>query len=196
VTFPPWTHGVRAQYNATLSAQHQTRSLGKGPICRDDEHLPATIGRYQVRDRLGQGGMGVLYLAHDPDLERLVAIKLLRVGSDDLRDRFVRESRIAARLQHPAHRQHLRRRRCTTGSRSSPWSTSPARRWPISSSVGRRCRSAGSSALVEDLCEGLAFAHKAGVVHRDVKPANLMVNPEGVLKILDFGIARVSATPG
>ncbi|MCL4811433.1 MAG: serine/threonine protein kinase, partial [Vicinamibacteraceae bacterium] len=152
--------------------------------------LPASIGRYQVRDRLGQGGMGVLYLAHDPDLERPVAIKLLRVGSDDLRERFVRESRIAARLQHP----HIVGIYDVGVHEGQPFIAMEfiagdtladliKRRSPLS--IGRKL------ALIEDLCEGLAFAHKAGVVHRDVKPANLMVNQEGILKILDFGIARV-----
>ena len=63
--------------------------------------LPTTIGRYEVRDRLGQGGMGVLYLALDPAIDRLVALKLLRVNKAEIRERFVREARLAARLQHP-----------------------------------------------------------------------------------------------
>src|SRR5690242_4576211 len=62
---------------------------------------PVTIGRYQVRDRLGQGGMGVLYLALDPAIDRLVALKVLRVDNEEMRERFLREARLAARLQHP-----------------------------------------------------------------------------------------------
>src|SRR4029450_5288728 len=62
---------------------------------------PAAIGRYQVRDRLGQGGMGVLFLALDPAIDRLVALKVLRVNNPEIRERFVREARLAARLQHP-----------------------------------------------------------------------------------------------
>jgi serine/threonine protein kinase len=61
----------------------------------------ATIGRYQIRDRLGEGGMGVLYLALDPAIDRLVALKVLRVDSVELRERFIREAQFAARLQHP-----------------------------------------------------------------------------------------------
>ena len=62
---------------------------------------PATIGRYELRERIAHGGMGVLYLAFDPVTEREVALKVLRVDSDDLRERFLREARLAARLQHP-----------------------------------------------------------------------------------------------
>ena len=62
---------------------------------------PAVIGRYEVERQLGEGGMGVLYLARDPLLDRHVALKLLRVDSVDLRRRFVREAQSAARLQHP-----------------------------------------------------------------------------------------------
>ena len=62
---------------------------------------PATIGRFHVRSCLGQGGMGVVYFALDPDIDRLVALKLLRVDSEEMRDRFLREARSAGRLQHP-----------------------------------------------------------------------------------------------
>jgi serine/threonine protein kinase len=62
---------------------------------------PRTIGRYEVRERLGEGGMGVLYLALDPAIDRLVVLKLLRVNPAEIRERFIRESRLAARLQHP-----------------------------------------------------------------------------------------------
>src|SRR4029453_9175206 len=62
---------------------------------------PTVISRYQIRDRLGHGGMGVLYLALDPAIDRLVAVKLLRVNNPEIRERFIREAQIAARLQHP-----------------------------------------------------------------------------------------------
>ena len=63
--------------------------------------LPQAIDRYRVRERLGQGGMGALFLALDPAIDRLVAIKVLRVDNPDVRERFQREARLAARLQHP-----------------------------------------------------------------------------------------------
>ena len=62
--------------------------------------VPSVIGRYEIRERLGQGGMGTLYLALDPAIDRLVALKLLRVDNDEMRARFLREARSAGRLQH------------------------------------------------------------------------------------------------
>ena len=89
---------------------------------------PAVIGRYQVVSRLGQGGMGFLYLAWDPMLDRQIAVKLLRDDNDELRERFAREARSVAKLRHPnivtifdVGEQD--------GRRSSPWSTSRARPW-------------------------------------------------------------------
>jgi tetratricopeptide (TPR) repeat protein/predicted Ser/Thr protein kinase len=151
---------------------------------------PQSIGRYVVRERLGQGGMGVLYLALDPAIDRLVAVKLLGVQGPELRERFVREAGLAGRLQHPnivtvydvgAHEGQpfiameyipgetlgeLIQRRATL-------------------SLRRRLE------LIVEGCQGLAFAHRHGIIHRDVKPANLMVSRDsGALKVLDFGIAR------
>jgi Protein kinase domain len=152
--------------------------------------LPASIGRYQVRERIGQGGMGVLYLAVDPMIDRSVAIKLLRVDNDELRERFVREARSAGRLQHPnivtifdvgEHQgQPFIAMEYIAG---ETFAELIRRRAPLP--LGRKVE------LVADLCGGLAFAHKAGIIHRDVKPANIMVTRDGILKILDFGIARV-----
>ena len=83
---------------------------GPGGAHRPVSKLPSVIGRYQVVSRIGQGGMGSLYLAWDPMLERQVAIKLLRDDNDELRERFAREARSAA-ASSPQHRHHLRRRR-------------------------------------------------------------------------------------
>ncbi len=141
--------------------------------------------------------MGVLYLAFDPVTEREVALKVLRVDSDDLRERFLREARLAARLQHPnivtiydvgAHQdQPFIAMEFIAGETLGQL---VHRRAPLA--LSRRL------ALVEQLCVGLAYAHRHGIVHRDVKPANLMISRDsGVLKVLDFGVAgRVDADPG
>jgi len=158
---------------------------------------PATIGRYQLRERIAHGGMGVLYLAFDPVTEREVALKVLRVDSDDLRERFLREARLAARLQHPnivtiydvgAHEdQPFIAMEFIAGETLGQL---VHRRAPLT--LSRRI------ALMEQVCIGLAYAHRHGIVHRDVKPANLMISRDsGVLKVLDFGVAgRVDADPG
>jgi hypothetical protein len=158
---------------------------------------PATIGRYELRERIAHGGMGVLYLAFDPVTEREVALKVLRVDSDDLRDRFLREARLAARLQHPnivtiydvgAHGdQPFIAMEFIAGETLAQL---VHRRAPLA--LSRRI------ALMEQVCVGLAYAHRHGIVHRDVKPANLMISRDsGVLKVLDFGVAgRLDADQG
>ena len=157
---------------------------------------PATIGRYQLRERIAHGGMGVLYLAFDPVTEREVALKVLRVDSADLRERFLREARLAARLQHPnivtiydvgAHEdQPFIAMEFIAGETLGQL---VHRRAPLP--LSRRI------ALMEQVCVGLAYAHRHGIVHRDVKPANLMISRDsGVLKVVDFGVAgRVDAEP-
>jgi hypothetical protein len=154
---------------------------------------PAAIGRYKVMERLGQGGMGSLYLAHDPVIDRMLAIKVLREGldNDELRARFAREARAAGRLSHP---------NIVTIFDVGEFDNQPfiAMEYvpgeTLEGLIRRRVRMPleRKIKLLEELCEGLAYAHRTGLVHRDIKPANLMVTGEGTLKILDFGIVRIA----
>jgi serine/threonine-protein kinase len=154
-----------------------------------------SIGRYQTIECIGSGGMGAVYLARDPWLDRLVAIKLLReeIDSAELRQRFGREARAAARL---THRNIVsiydvgEHGGCPfIAMEFVPGETLAQHISQPTLSIERRLL------LVEELCDGLEHAHRAGVVHHDIKPANLMLTPEGVLKILDFGIARLVEVP-
>jgi TonB family protein len=150
------------------------------------------IGRYQTLEKIGEGGMGSLFLARDPAIDRLVAIKLLRRGFDTapLRERFAREARAAGRLRHPNivtifdvgehDGDPFIAMEFLAGETLAELIRHGARM-----SLSRRLK------LIEELCDGLAYAHRAGLVHRDVKPANLMVDADGILKILDFGIVRL-----
>jgi serine/threonine-protein kinase len=155
--------------------------------------LPEFVGRYAIRGLIGRGGMGLLYLAWDPKLDRDVALKVLREGvdSEEMLVRFSREARAAARLHHPnivtifdvgehEDRPYIAMEYVTGQTLGEIIRQSE----PLS--VARKIE------LIEDLCSGLGYAHRQGIVHRDIKPANLMVDSEGVLKILDFGIARIS----
>lgn len=157
---------------------------------------PSVIGRYQVRERLGQGGMGALYLALDPAIDRLVALKLLRIDSEEMRARFLREARSAGRLQHP----HIVTIYDVGEHDGQPFiAMEYIKGETLAELVQRRAplTLTRKLTLMEDLCEGLEYAHVAGLVHRDIKPANLMITGEaGVLKILDFGIARGSGDSG
>lgn len=152
--------------------------------------LPTHISHYEIRRVLGQGGMGTVYLALDPGLQRPVALKVLRADTEDQRERFRREARIVARLQHPnivaiyAVGEHEQQPFIAMEYiEGEPLSEGIRRRAPWS--LQRKLQ------MAADLCAGLAFAHRAGVVHRDVKPSNLIVtNGSGTIRLLDFGIAR------
>ena len=153
--------------------------------------LPATISRYKILKRLGEGGMGSLYLARDPDIDRLVAIKLLRedVESDELRERFRREARSVGRLRH----QNIVIVFDVGEDEGRPFIAMEYIEGQTLSGIIREKQPVAMDRKlqwIEQLCDGLAYAHRANIVHRDIKPANLMVDNDQTLKILDFGIAR------
>jgi serine/threonine protein kinase len=157
--------------------------------------IPKSLGRYEVVDLIGQGGMGALYRARDPRIGRYVAIKVLRRDYDtpELRDRFSREARAAGSLSHQnivtiydVGEEDGLPFIAMEYVRGETFADLVCLRPPLS--VLRKVQ------LAEEVCAGLAHAHEAGIVHRDIKPANLIVGPEGTVKILDFGIAKLSAT--
>ncbi len=156
-----------------------------------DADIPTFIGRYRVIERLSSGGMGVLYLARDPAIDRTVAIKVARVHGVELRQRFLREARATGRLNH---------RNIVTlydvgehgGEPFIAMEYVPGR--TLAAIIHRRTPLPLLSRLrmLRELCDGLAYAHGQDIIHRDVKPANLIVrNDTGALTILDFGIARL-----
>jgi eukaryotic-like serine/threonine-protein kinase len=148
-------------------------------------------GRYRVERTLGRGGMSVVYLAHDESLQRPVAVKVLaaELGDDDtFRRRFLREARLAGRLSHPNIVQVY-----------DAGETDDQRPYIVMELVpGRTVADCGKLdpgeviTLAVQACAGLQHAHDAGLVHRDVKPGNLLLRDDGVLKIADFGIARAA----
>lgn len=156
---------------------------------------PAKIDKYELIRRLGRGGMGTVYLARDPVLDRLVAIKLLRdpLSDEELLQRFLREARAAARLRHDNiitvydvgqhDQQPFMAMEYVDG---TSLAEVIAARQPLA--LGEKL------SYLEQLCAGLHHAHVQGLVHRDVKPANVMVDGRGVIRILDFGIARVQGS--
>ncbi|MCA9694939.1 MAG: serine/threonine protein kinase, partial [Myxococcales bacterium] len=156
---------------------------------------PVKIGRFTVLDRLGQGGMGVVYAAYDDRLERKVAVKVLRSGAADpgeaARTRLLREAQAMARLAHPnivsVHEvgdhdgQVFVAMEYVKGQSLDAWiQRAPPRPWREVIAV---LRQAG---------RGLAAAHDAGIIHRDFKPHNALLGEDGVVKVLDFGLARAS----
>jgi predicted Ser/Thr protein kinase len=136
--------------------------------------------------------MGLLYLARDPVLDRTVAIKVLSVFNDEIKRRFAGEARSAARLTHP----NIITIYDVGEDQGQPFIAMEYIDGETLSEVIRRrapLRLIRRLELILQLCSGLGHAHKMGIIHRDIKPANLMLTAEGVLKILDFGLARIVA---
>jgi tRNA A-37 threonylcarbamoyl transferase component Bud32 len=157
----------------------------------------ARIGSYEVLDRLGAGGMGEVYRARDTRLGRTVAIKVLRRGADpELLHRLDREARAASALNHPNIVQIY-----DVGETPGPEATHYVVMEHVQGETLRRRLGPGPLPLGElldlgsQLADGLAKAHRAGIVHRDLKPENVMVTPDGLLKILDFGLAKLVIAP-
>ena len=150
------------------------------------------VGRYEIQRRLGRGGMGTVYVAHDPVLGRMVAIKVFAGDLDvpDARERFSREARAAAALNHP---------NIVTVYDFGEFAAQPyivmeyVPGETLANLIRRKAAVSMADKLrwVEELCAGAGYAHQMSVVHRDIKPANLMLDRSGRLKILDFGIARM-----
>ena len=154
------------------------------------------IGKYKIQAEIGQGAMGVVYKAHDPILNRDVAIKTISaaLGSDDdLRKRFHREAQAAARLNHPniitvfdfgeEHGKIYMAMELLEGTDLKDVMA-----------AGTLVTLDDKLAVMEQILDGLAFAHAKEVVHRDLKPGNIHIQPNGQIKIMDFGLARLGSS--
>jgi eukaryotic-like serine/threonine-protein kinase len=142
-------------------------------------------------DRIGAGGMGILYLARDPVLERTVAIKVMSAQSQELVERFAREARSAAGLMH----HNIVTIYDVGDDQGRPFIAMEYVDGETLAEAIRRKAPFGVSRKIDlmlELCSGLGYAHQTGIIHRDVKPANLMITSGGALKILDFGLARLA----
>ncbi len=152
---------------------------------------PASFGKFELLGELGQGAMGTVYRARDPVLDRLVALKTVSpalLQKKDALARFQREARAAARLQHPNivtvyELGEVGGTRYIAMELVEGVELGEALGPAGGLDLERRIR------LIASVCRGLDFAHKMGVVHRDVKPANVRVTRDGSVKILDFGVA-------
>ena len=154
------------------------------------------IGRFEVLETLASGGMGVVYKARDPVLDRIVAVKTLGAGlspieAESFRTRFAREAKSAGRLNHPnIVTIHDMGERDDGGAYiAMEFLEGRTLRDIVDSGVVLKPSSVADIAI--QVAEGLAFAHRNGVIHCDIKPANVMVLESGVVKIMDFGIARL-----
>jgi len=157
-------------------------------------NTPSMLGPYPVERELGRGGMGVVYLARDPRLDRPVAIKVLpealALNPDNLA-RFEREAKLLAAVNHPnvasifgveeVNGQRLLVMEYVAGDTLSERITRGA--LPIAEALD----------VARQMAAGIEAAHEGGIIHRDLKPGNIKITPEGVVKVLDFGLAKGAA---
>lgn len=161
-------------------------------LSEDDEPtLKGTpIGRFILDDYLGAGGAGEVYSAHDPELQRDVAIKILHRASQDIRDieeRFIREARAASALNHPNIVTVYEIIRTDS---MLAIVMELVRGEPLRNFCGHPCSVVQLISVGKQVSGALAAAHAAGVIHRDIKPENVMMLPGDDIKVLDFGLAR------
>ena len=149
------------------------------------------FGPYRIREMLGEGGMGVVYLAEREDLGSRAAIKILRDAwlSPARRERFASEQRTLAQLNHPAIAQL---HDADTLADGTPWFVME---YVEGVPLTTYCRSRNTSIqgrlrLFRSVCEAVQHAHRHAVIHRDLKPSNILVKNDGTVKLLDFGIAK------
>src|SRR2546425_11361445 len=151
------------------------------------------LGRYEIRSKVGEGGMGEVYLAEDTQLGRRVAIKLLppeTLSDEQARMRLVREAQAAAKLDHPNI--------CAIYEVSEEDSRSfIAMQYVEGETLDARMKRkpldlAESLAISAQVADALSDAHAHGIIHRDIKPSNIIITARGQAKVMDFGLARMT----
>lgn len=185
---------LRPQHRSTLSPAVSAVLFGKArsvPLL-PDIRAGSRLGKYLLTERLGQGGMGVVYEALDTVLQRKVAIKLLAgsmAAHPQALQRFLLEARSAASLNHPnvvtvhevdecAGVTYIVMELIRGGSAEDRLRSKGPFGWPE------------ATRMIADACRGLAAAHAAGLIHRDIKPANIMCSSDGIVKLADFGLVK------
>jgi eukaryotic-like serine/threonine-protein kinase len=182
------------------SEQEQSESEAATPILTTQNGPPSTLGRYKVFKELGRGSMGVVYLGKDPTIQRFVAIKTMRLDEIDDHDklqevkaRFFQEAESTGRLSHPnivtifdaGEENDLGyiAMEMLQGTTLKQWSRKP-NLLPLTKMIP----------ILATVADAMDYAHQQGVVHRDIKPANIMLTTDEVVKIMDFGIAKMATS--
>jgi eukaryotic-like serine/threonine-protein kinase len=190
---------LRRSVESLLSLEAQAddllnSALAPGAALRTESPAPETIGPYRVVSEIGRGGMGVVYLAErsDGEYQKRVAIKLITTGMRHagLERRFRRERQILAQLEHPGIARLLDGAATVDG---QPYLVMeyvegmPLLAYCEAAQLGVEAR----LELLVSICDAVSYAHQRLVVHRDLKPGNILITPDGQSKLLDFGLARV-----
>lgn len=189
--------------NAFRIAVRRRSSLQSAAGAAAARPLPAWTGQHNLGTELGRGGMAIVVSAHDDGLDRDVALKILgpaHAADPILAARFLREARILARLQHPGIVPIHEQGRLPDG---RPWFSMPHVKGETLGDRLARCRTTADGAaetiallaIFESVCQTVAYAHHEGVIHGDLKPANIMLGQWGQVLVLDWGLAQVAGDP-
>ncbi|NUM35826.1 MAG: protein kinase [Candidatus Brocadiae bacterium] len=156
-----------------------------------DSSAGTKFARYKIIKKLGEGGMGIVYKVYDPQVDRVVALKVVRsdtVSTPEQAARFLQEVKATARLEHPGI------------VRIYDFGNAPQHYFTMEYITGKtlsdliheeifRCKKAAK--ILKSICSAIACAHKAKIIHRDLKPSNIMVDEAGNIKVMDFGLAKM-----
>jgi len=190
-TLAPPTTSIDPAPPASSDPPPSDRDAAPGP--------PSKIGSYQILSILGEGGMGVVYLAQQESPRRRIALKVIRAGymSPRLLRRFEHESQILGRLQHPGIAQVFEAGTAQVGGVGSGLQPFFAMEYidgaPLTTYAARHGLNLRQRlTLFAAVCQAVEHAHQKGVIHRDLKPVNILVDKAGQPKILDFGVARAT----
>ncbi|MBI3272908.1 MAG: tetratricopeptide repeat protein [Planctomycetes bacterium] len=190
----------------TTQSAGSTEQPPRRPATSESASTPRTLGKYELVQELGRGGMGIVYKAYHPLLKTHFAVKVLLAGIDaspEALERFHREAQAAARLKHPgivsvhdigvAEGKTYFAMEYVEGRTLDKLLKDPVE---FGRQAGGAKAAATAAAITRELAEALQVAHEAGVVHRDLKPANVIRDGTGRLKIMDFGLAKLMDVEG
>jgi serine/threonine-protein kinase len=194
------THVPSEEMETAQEEEAETLSKPKNTAASITSSIPGMLGRYRVLKELGRGAMGLVYLGKDPTIQRFVAIKTMRldhIDSDeklqDIKSRFFREAESTGRLSHPnivtiydaGEEQGLGyiAMELIEGTPLKQWARKP-NLLPVDEIL----------LIVATVADALDYAHQQGVVHRDIKPVNIMLTKDRLVKVMDFGIAKMASS--
>jgi len=200
--YPEYEHEIRQK----VKEFHKVDSLFDSLVQADESDFEVAeagqnlvgqkIGSFEIEEIIGRGGMGVVYLAHDTKLERSVAIKSIPpklAGDSTTRTRFHREAKLLASLNHPNIAVIYEIIEQEEGANYLILEYVPGQ--TLAQRIAREPLKLEEAFLIgQQIAEAVSAAHEKGVIHRDLKPGNIKITPEGKVKVLDFGLAKASSS--
>lgn len=179
-----------ARVEAQLTRRREQQLTPLAPDANFEVTSGSTIGPYEIKEKLGEGGFGSVFRALDTRLERTVAVKVIAkeiVKDPEALARFMQEARVVAKLQHPNVTSIY-----DMGTSPTAYIVMELITGESLEDLDKPMSPAEASAIVAQICDALDVVHDAGIIHRDLKPANLMVDEKGMIHLMDFGLAKLA----